>query len=102
MRLFRSIRVLRPQSKTVKQERNSPCACGSGLKHKKCCGSGAAVSKKYHDDKEQLMERLRENRVRREKEDSERSAQGLPTRRSLLPLMAIMAASTGIDPRILK
>ncbi len=21
----------------MKQERNAPCACGSGLKHKKCC-----------------------------------------------------------------
>ena len=26
---------------TPKQGRNEPCACGSGLKHKRCCGSAA-------------------------------------------------------------
>lgn len=30
-------------------QRNKPCACGSGKKTKKCCGSEAAKSQRYQE-----------------------------------------------------
>jgi len=32
------VRLPVKQKKTHKQGRNEPCLCGSGLKHKRCCG----------------------------------------------------------------
>ncbi len=53
-----------------KQERNKPCACGSGIKYKKCC-----FIKKMKEDREALE--VFYERIRKKREDRIKS--GNPT-----------------------
>lgn len=42
--------------------RNKPCACGSGLKTKRCCGDEAALCKKRRDEALAWVQKAREER----------------------------------------
>jgi hypothetical protein len=79
---------IKPDSKT----RNLPCPCQSGLKLKKCCGSGA----KSHAFNQWLDERQREARSKRLEEldvrsvgDSSQSIYGFAEQRHS-PIMTAM------------
>lgn len=71
--------------------RNKPCACGSGRKHKKCCGDPVMLSAKRVAEHEEFMRQLRESAAQRERELLEKRKAGVPPARKMRPCSVFMA-----------
>lgn len=52
--------------------RNKPCPCNSGLKHKKCCGSKAALNAQHREAEAKQLGIVRARAAEREREQEER------------------------------
>ena len=76
----------------MKQPRNHPCSCNSGLKFKKCCGSAAKFSEQYHEDKRQMLASIEKHSRQREEEAVKTERQISPTRN--LIMAALLACAT--------
>lgn len=64
----------------MKNIRNKPCPCGSGKKHKKCCGDAAVLSATRQADNEEFMRRLKERSEKRQAELDAARESGRPVR----------------------
>jgi hypothetical protein len=71
----------------MKTPRNHPCPCGSGKKHKRCCGSAESQMRARREYQERL-ERVREARRQRLIEQGQNP--------SLAGLASIIAASVAM------
>lgn len=74
-------------------KRNQRCHCGSGAKFKKCCGNEARLCEKRRAEHEADMENMRAGIARRQAEEREKRAQGIPTRRPMMAMHTIAIAA---------
>lgn len=71
--------------------RNKQCACGSGKKHKRCCGDEAKLSEQRHEQNRQFMEKLRARAEKREAEEKRAEGTMRFGRRPPIPIGLLMA-----------
>lgn len=78
----------------MKQERNAKCACGSGLKYKKCCLLTEREDARLAEIewKARMAQRAEEKRIKRELHlDYLRANPGTPDMRGMDPVMMTLA-----------
>lgn len=86
--------------KPIGRARNIPCPCGSGLKLKKCCGSGEALSAQYKAEKDAFYAELQRRSEERAREEEQRVKQRKPRKHmTSVALMSALAAMVGTDFR---
>lgn len=79
---------------TMKQERNAKCACGSGIKYKKCCLLQERENARLAEIewRERMKQRAEDARRKREQHlDYLRANPGAPDMRGMDPVMAALA-----------
>lgn len=76
--------------------RNKPCPCGSGKKHKKCCGDAAMLSAKRQAEEEAFMRRMEENALKRQQELDEAKKRNPVAARRQMPLSVSLALTAAL------